>query len=446
MSLAAEQKATRTDHTDARAIRQYDRHVKEELGLMNRKGKNILILAVVVALTVCIGLLAINGLQIGKWRLKPVGEAISLGLDLRGGVYAVYKAKDPNQENLDSLIDGTISIMRTRLSDKGYTEATVTKQGNDRIRIEIPDVQDPNEVLDIIGTPAKLEFRTTDGTVVLTGDEVKSATAVTDAAGSQYKVQLVLNDSGKESFAKATSENIGKPISIYLDDDEISSPTVNSAITQGEAVIEGNFTLEYARELASLIQSGALPLDIEQDEVSAVSATLGVDVIDRAVTAGIIGVILVMLFMIAIYRLSGVMASLALAIYILIVFYCMALVPGIQLTLPGIAGIVLAIGMAVDANVIIFERIREELNSGRSIDSAIKRGFKNALSAIVDSNVTTIIASFVLMYFGTGSIKGFANTLLIGVVVSMFTAIVVTRLLLKCLAGIGVTNPKLYSR
>lgn len=413
---------------------------------MNRKGKNILILAVVVALTVCIGLLAINGLQIGKWRLKPVGEAISLGLDLRGGVYAVYKAKDPNQENLDSLIEGTISIMRTRLSDKGYTEATVTKQGNDRIRIEIPDVQDPNEVLDIIGTPAKLEFRTTDGTVVLTGDEVKSATAVTDAAGSQYKVQLVLNDSGKESFAKATSENIGKPISIYLDDDEISSPTVNSAITQGEAVIEGNFTLEYARELASLIQSGALPLDIEQDEVSAVSATLGVDVIERAVKAGIIGVILVMLFMMAIYRLSGVMASLALAIYMLIVFYCMALVPGIQLTLPGIAGIVLAIGMAVDANVIIFERIREELNSGRSIDSAIKRGFKNALSAIVDSNVTTIIASFVLMYFGTGSIKGFANTLLIGVVVSMFTAIVVTRLLLKCLAGIGVTNPKLYSR
>lgn len=446
MSLAAEQKATRTDHTDARAIRQYDRHVKEELGLMNRKGKNILILAVVVALTVCIGLLAINGLQIGKWRLKPVGEAISLGLDLRGGVYAVYKAKDPNQENLDSLIEGTISIMRTRLSDKGYTEATVTKQGNDRIRIEIPDVQDPNEVLDIIGTPAKLEFRTTDGTVVLTGDEVKSATAVTDAAGSQYKVQLVLNDSGKESFAKATFENIGKPISIYLDDDEISSPTVNSAITQGEAVIEGNFTLEYARELASLIQSGALPLDIEQDEVSAVSATLGVDVIERAVKAGIIGVILVMLFMMAIYRLSGVMASLALAIYMLIVFYCMALVPGIQLTLPGIAGIVLAIGMAVDANVIIFERIREELNSGRSIDSAIKRGFKNALSAIVDSNVTTIIASFVLMYFGTGSIKGFANTLLIGVVVSMFTAIVVTRLLLKCLAGIGVTNPKLYSR
>lgn len=446
MSLAAEQKATRADHTDARAIRQYDRHVKEELGLMNRKGKNILILAVVVALTVCIGLLAINGLQIGKWRLKPVGEAISLGLDLRGGVYAVYKAKDPNQENLDSLIEGTISIMRTRLSDKGYTEATVTKQGNDRIRIEIPDVQDPNEVLDIIGTPAKLEFRTTDGTVVLTGDEVKSATAVTDAAGSQYKVQLILNDSGKESFAKATSENIGKPISIYLDDDEISSPTVNSAITQGEAVIEGNFTLEYARELASLIQSGALPLDIEQDEVSAVSATLGVDVIDRAVTAGIIGVILVMLFMMAVYRLSGVMASLALTIYMLIVFYCMALVPGIQLTLPGIAGIVLAIGMAVDANVIIFERIREELKSGRSIDSAINRGFKNALSAIVDSNVTTIIASFVLMYFGTGSIKGFANTLLIGVVVSMFTAIVVTRLLLKCLAGIGVTNPKLYSR
>ncbi len=325
---------------------------------MNRKGKDILILAIVVALTVCVGLLAINGAQIGKWRLKPVGSAISLGLDLRGGVYAVYKAKDPNQADLDSLIEGTISIMRTRLSDKGYNEATVTKQGSDRIRIEIPDVQDPAVVLDIIGTPAKLEFRTSDGTVVLTGDDVKSATAVTDAAGSEYKVRLVLNDSGKEAFAKATSENIGKAISIYLDDNEISAPTVNDAITGGEAVIEGNFTLDYARELASLIQSGALPLDIEQDEVSAVSATLGVDVIDRAVLAGVIGVILVMLFMIAVYRLSGVMASLALAIYIIVVFYCMALVPGIQLTLPGIAGIVLAIGMAVDANVIIFERIR----------------------------------------------------------------------------------------
>ena len=414
---------------------------------MNRKGKNILILAVVVALTVCIGLLAVNGAQIGKWRLKPVGEAISLGLDLRGGVYAVYKAKDPNQEDLGTLIDGTISIMRTRLSDKGYNEATVTKQGDDRIRIEIPDVQDPAEVLNIIGTPARLEFRTSDGTVVITGDDVKSATAVTDAAGSEYKVRLVLNDSGKEAFAKATSENIGKPISIYLDDNEISSPTVNSAITGGEALIEGsNFTLEYARGLSSLIQSGALPLDIEQDEVSAVSATLGVDVIERAVTAGIIGVILVMLFMIAVYRVSGVVASLALSIYIIIVFYLMALVPGIQLTLPGIAGIVLAIGMAVDANVIIFERVREELKTGRGIDSAIKRGFKNALSAIIDSNVTTIIASFVLMYFGTGSIRGFANTLFIGVVVSMFTAIVVTRLLLKCMAGIGLTNPKLYSR
>ena len=413
---------------------------------MNRKGKNILILAVIVALTVCVGLLAINGAQVGKWRLKPVGEAISLGLDLRGGVYAVYKAKDPDQDNLDTLIEGTINIMRTRLSDKGYNEATVTKQGDDRIRIEIPDVQDPSAVLDIIGTPAHLEFRTSDGTVVLTGDDIKSATAVTDAAGSEYKVQLVLNDSGKEAFATATSENIGKTISIYLDDEVISSPTVNSAITGGEAVIEGDFTLDEARELASLIQSGALPLDIEQDEVSAVSATLGVDVIERAVTAGVIGVILVMLFMIAIYRLSGVLASLALSIYIIIVFYLMALVPGIQLTLPGIAGIVLAIGMAVDANVIIFERIREEIKNGRTMDSAIKRGYKNALSAIIDSNVTTIIASFVLMYFGTGSIRGFANTLFIGVVVSMFTAIVVTRVLLKCMVGAGVDNAKLYSR
>ena len=413
---------------------------------MSRKGRDAIILAVVLVLTLCIGLLAVFGIQFGKWRFKSVGNAITLGLDLRGGVYAVYKAKDPNQENLETLIDGTIRIMRDRLSDQGFNEATVTQQGNDRIRIEIPGVNNPDEVLNILGTPAKLEFRTNDGEVVISGDDVMSATPITDTAGTEFKVQLILNDSGKESFARATTDNIGKPISIYLDDEVISAPTVRQAITGGEATIEGNFTLEEARNLATLIQSGALPLDIEQDEVSSISATLGVDVIERAVRAGIIGVLLVMLFMICVYRMSGLAASLALTIYIIIVFYLLALVPGIQLTLPGIAGIVLAIGMAVDANVIIFERMREEIRGGRSVEAAIKRGYKNALSAIIDSNVTTIIAAIVLMYFGTGSIRGFAHTLLIGVLVSMVTALFVTRGILKLFVGLGVTNSRLYTR
>ena len=418
---------------------------------MNRKGKNILILAVVVALTVCIGLLAVNGAQIGKWRMKPVGEAISLGLDLRGGVYAVYKAKDPNQEDLGTLIDGTISIMRTRLSDKGYNEATVTKQGDDRIRIEIPDVQDPAEVLNIIGTPARLEFRTSDGTVVITGDDVKSATAVTDAAGSEYKVRLVLNDSGQEAFAKATEEFLGQSISIYLDDELISAPTVNQVITGGQGIITSSASesteesVEWANNLAMLIQSGALPLDIEEVETRAISATLGIEAIDGALLAGIVGLAIILIFMLVMYRLPGVAADMALLIYMLIVFYVMAII-GVQLTLQGVAGILLGIGMAVDANVVIFERFREELKDGRTPLNAVKFGFRNAGRAVLDSNVTTLIAAVVLMIFGTGTIKGFATTLLISVLASLFTAVVVTRWLLNLICRLDIRKRSAYTR
>lgn len=413
------------------------------------KVKSLVSLGVTLLLIVLVACLALNGLQVGKYIFEPVANAISLGLDLRGGVYAVYQAKDTSVEDFDSQLAGTISVLRNRLTAQGYTEATVTQQGSDRIRVEIPDVKDPSAILDIIGTPAKLEFVDPQGNVVIEGKDVKSAKlAQGGESGLSYMVAFELNDSGTEAFAKATAANIGQPIRILLDGEEISAPTVQSAITSGEGVItigDGN-QREEATRLALLIQSGALPLDIEQLEVSAVSATLGVEALDRALTAGIIGVALVMLFMIIMYRLPGVVADMALAIYILIIFYALALVPGVQLTLPGIAGILLGIGMAVDANVIIFERFREELKAERSLESSVKRGFKNALSAIIDSNVTTIIASLVLMYFGTGPIRGFAITLLISVIASMITAVFITRFLLTRVVRLGIQNKALYTR
>lgn len=411
------------------------------------KGKSLITLGVTALLILLISILALNGLQIGKYILQPVGEAISLGLDLRGGVYAVYVAKGEDQEDFDSLMNGTISVLRNRLTAKGFTESTVSRQGTNRIRVEIPDIKDPDEVLKIIGTPAHLEFRDPEGNVVITGGDIKMARAVKDdSIGSQAVVAFELNETGRQAFAEATARNIGKSISIVLDDQVISSPVVQSAISEGTGSITGMESDQAALDLAALIMSGALPLDIEQDEISAVSATLGVEALNTSITAGIIGFILVMIFMLVVYRLPGLVADMALCIYVLAVFYLVALVPGVQLTLPGIAGILLGIGMAVDANVIIFERFREELKAGRSLTDSVKRGFSNALSAVIDSNVTTIIAALVLMYFGTGSIKGFAITLLIGVITSLFTAVFVSRFLLRQVVNLGIDNKALYTR
>ena len=410
------------------------------------KVKSLVTLGVTLLLIVLIGLLAVNGMHVGKYIFKSVGDSVSLGLDLRGGIYAVYLG-DTSAEDFDTQMNATVTIMRTRLTNEGYTEATITRQGNDRIRIEIPDVSDPNEILNIVGTPAHLTFVDPDGNVVVEGSQIVEAYPAYDE-NSKPVVMFKMNDEATESFAKATSENIGKTISIQLDGENISTPTVQSAITEGSGMISGSSTIEEAQTLANLIMSGALPLSITLDSSSAVSATLGIDALSTSLTAGVIGLILVALFMIVLYRLPGVISVIALCIYTLIVMYAVCLVPGVQLTLPGIAGILLGIGMAVDGNVIIFERFREELKGGRSLEAAVNRGYKNALSSIIDSNVTTIIAGCVLLYFGTGSIKGFAMTLLIGVIASMISSVFVTRFLLKHLIrlGIGKNNLKLYSR
>lgn len=413
------------------------------------KAKNPRIRAVIslVAIVVVVAVCAYLGLfGFGKGTminyLKPWGDAISLGLDLRGGVYTVYQAEDNGDPDFDSKMESTVSILTSRLTRQGFTEATVTRQGSDRIRVEIPNVSDPNQILTIIGTPAQLYFVDEDGNNLMEGSMVKNAQAAQDQDGKPC-IAFELTDEGAKIFAEATAANLGKTISITLDGETISRATVNTVIAGGKGEITGNFTADEAKNLATLILSGALPLNLTQLEVSAISATLGVEALDRAIQAGVIGVILVMLFMLFRYRLCGLVADIALTIYIMIVVLLLALT-GAQLTLPGVAGIILGIGMAVDANVVIFERIREEVKVGRPIGSAVRKGFSNALSAIIDSNVTTIIAAVVLYAFGTGSVRGFALTLGIGVATSLFTAVFVTHKLLDIFADMGIKNQKLY--
>ena len=414
--------------------------------------KSLIKLVIVAVLIVVVAFLALHGLQIGKYRLYPVKDAISLGLDLRGGVSTEYVATDTTIENYDSLLEGTVSALRTRLTNAGFTEANVAIQGTDRILVEIPDVEDPEEVATIIGTPAHLEFRDPTGAVVVEGkDIVEAGVQYANDEKTLFGVGFRLDANGSKAFADATEKYLGQAISIYLDDELISAPTVQAVITGGNGIITGSAaessedSYNWAKNLAMLIQSGALPMDIAEVETRAISATLGIEAIDGAVIAGIVGLILVLLFMLIMYRLPGVAADMALLIYVLIVFYALA-ISGAQLTLQGIAGILLGIGMAVDANVVIFERFREELKAGRTPLNAVKFGFRNAGRAVMDSNVTTLIAAVVLLIFGTGTIKGFATTLLISVITSYFTAVLVTRGLLILICKLGVNNRKAYTR
>lgn len=417
-----------------------NKHAKAK-NLRARALVSLVAIVVVVAICAYLGLCGFGkGTMINY--LKPWGDAISLGLDLRGGVYTVYQAENNGDPDFDTKMESTVSILTSRLTRQGFTEATVTRQGSDRIRVEIPNVSDPNQILTIIGTPAQLYFVDESGNNLMEGGMVKNAQAAQDQDGKPC-IAFELTDEGAKIFAEATAANLGKTISITLDGETISRATVNTVIAGGKGEITGNFTADEAKNLATLILSGALPLNLTQLEVSAISATLGVEALDRAIQAGIIGVALVMLFMLFRYRLCGLVADIALTIYIMIVVLLLALT-GAQLTLPGVAGIILGIGMAVDANVVIFERIREEVKNGRPIGSAVRKGFSNALSAIIDSNVTTIIAAVVLYAFGTGSVRGFALTLGIGVATSLVTAVFVTHKLLDIFADLGIKNQKLY--
>ena len=301
---------------------------------------------------------------------------------------------------------------------------------------------DPGAVLDLIGSPAKLEFLDPEGNVFMDGSALKTASYTLDT-NSKPAFSLALTTEGAQLFGDMSAKSIGKAITIQLDGNALMSPTVNEAIYGGNILVTGSFTQEQAENYALQLQSGALPLDLRQDKLDTISATLGIDALGTSITAAIIGILLVMLVMLLRYRLCGVVADWALCIYIILLFLFIAIVPGIQLTLPGIAGIILGIGMAVDANVVIFERVKEEVKNGRPMIHAVRIGFKNAMSAVLDANVTTIIAAVVLMFYGTGSVQGFATTLLLGVITSMITAILVTRFLLTRAVRI-FSKPSLY--
>ena len=416
----------------------------------------IIALCVLLVVTIALGVIGVTGLSLPPRGLYKVQSwlpttnsdnwpaSLSLGLDLRGGMYVEYSGKAPegSTADFDSLREGTMSIIRARLTDKGYNEANVQRLGADGIRVEIPDVQD-DTVLDLIGAAAKMEFVNPEGEVFMTGDMVKSAVYAYSDKGNEIAFEL--NAEGAKIFADVTSANVGKNLIIRLDGEELVNATVQNAILDGHGVITGKYTQEEATSVAAKIQSGALPLELTQQKVDKVSATLGQDAVSSSVRAAMIGILLIMLLMIVRYRLNGLIASWALTIYTILLFMLIALFR-IQLTLPGLAGVVLGIGMAVDANVIIFERFNEEVRKGRSVKAAVRAGFKNAMSAILDANVTTLIAAIVLLFYGTGSIQGFAKTLLLGVVVSMFTAIIVTRFLMNRFVDAGATNTSLYTK
>lgn len=405
-----------------------------------KKNKGILSLVLTVVLIAFLGFTTVVGIG-GKH--SGAAKNIKLGLDLAGGVSITYQVKDKNPT--ESEMNDTIYKLQKRV-EQYSTEATVYQEGSDRINIEIPGVSNANEILDELGKPGSLEFQTEDGTTVITGTDVNTATARSGQnkmGNTEYSVELSLNEEGKEKFAKATEENIGKPIAIIYDGETISAPNVEEAIPNGTAHITGNFTFEEADNLAATIRIGGLKLELEELRSNVVGAQLGEQAISTSLKAGAIGLVLVFLFMILAYYLPGLASSLALIIYTELVMVILNAFE-VTLTLPGIAGIILSIGMAVDANVIIFARVKEEIALGKSVRNSLKTGFQKAMSAIVDGNVTTLIAAAVLWLKGSGTVKGFAQTLAIGIIVSMFTALVITRLIVFAFYAIGLRDEKLY--
>ena len=407
-----------------------------------KKSKAAVILAVILAAFV--GLAYYASIILSS---TGIGEdmSIPLGLDLSGGVSITYQVVDENPSAED--MSDTIYKLQKRV-DSYSTEASVYQVGDDRITVEIPGVQDANQILEDLGNPGSLEFQMPDGTVFMTGDMVEDAqgATATDRYGNkQYIVSLKLTDEGAKIFGEVTSENIGKNLPMVYDGETISYPQVQSAMTGGEAQITGMSSFEEADNLATQIRIGSLSLQLSELESSVVGAQLGSQAIASSLKAGAIGLAIVMVFMIVMYAVPGIAASLALAIYTTLVIATLYLFD-ITLTLPGIAGIILGIGMAVDANVIVFARIREEIATGKSVQTSMKIGFQKAMSAILDGNITTLIASVVLMALGSGTVKGFAYTLMIGIILSLFTAMVVTRYILYSLYALGLKSEKLYGR
>jgi preprotein translocase subunit SecD len=371
----------------------------------------------------------------------PLKEKINLGLDLQGGSQIILECVDtPNAPVDNDAVNRALEIIRNRIDQLGVSEPVIQRQGERRILVQLPGVEDSDTAAEIIGKTALLEFKNEKGETQLTGANLINAKASFD----QFNRSVVLiefDKIGAKEFGEATKNNVGKILSISLDGKEITRPRVEQAILDGKAEITGNFTVDSAKQLALLLRSGALPVKMEILENRLVGPSLGRDSIAKGIKAGIAGLILTLIFMIIYYKGFGLVADFALVVCMLLIIGALA---GLKatLTFPGIAGIILTIGMAVDANILIFERIKEELRLGKTFRASLDAGFYKAWSSILDSNLTTLVGAFALFYFGSGPIKGFAVTLSIGILASMFTAIVVTKIILELIINKFKFSPK----
>ena len=428
------------------------------------KAKNVISFLLVMVLILAIAYISAFDVKIGNIEVPSTFDkekGIKQGLDLVGGSIIVFEpdVKDLSKVTSDEM-GAAESIIRARLDAAGYSEATISRQGDTGIRVEIPNIDDPQEAVKMIGATAKLEFLDADKNVIMDGSKKYVSGAVSkygqlsEGGSNEYYVQLSFSKEGQKVFKEATEKAVAATsenknyISIALDGEVQMSPSVKEVIDSDSCVITGGYTAEAAESVANLISSGQLPFSLKDAELRSVGPTLGSKALSTSLKAALIGVILVMIFMLLVYRLPGLVADISLIAYISLVTLIMA---GffvtkfrVTLTLPGIAGVILSIGMAVDANVVIFERIKDELRAGKSVGAAVNAGFNRAVTAVIDSNVTTIIAAVVLYIFGTGTVKNFAVTLFIGIVISMLTAVTLTKFLLKQIVGFGIKNPVLY--
>ncbi len=375
--------------------------------------------------------LAISIAILGAFALyaKPLALGIKQGLDLQGGTHVVLKLSDTEHNKVNQETVGQVyAILEKRINELGLTEPIIQQEGTDRIIVELPGINDPDKAIALIGKTAQLEFRDVADKVLLTGAELKNSSASLNGQGKAV-VHLEFTDEGAKKFADATRKNLGKQIGIYLDGEKLTDPVVQSVIEGGKAEITGQRDLKDAQNIALLLRSGALPVKVEVLEIRTIGPTLGEDSKVKSERAFAMGIAAVFVFLLVMYRIPGLIANIALVLYVLMTLGVLILLNA-TLTLPGIAGIILSIGMAVDANVLIFERFKEELKAGKTLRAAMELGFSRAFNTIVDSNMTSFVVAIVLFYFGSGPVKGFAVTLAIGNVLSMFTAVTVTRYLL----------------
>ncbi|MDD4599804.1 Protein translocase subunit SecDF [bioreactor metagenome] len=376
--------------------------------------------------------------------ILPLATSIKQGLDLQGGTHVVLEAVDTPEAKVDEdAVQRVVKIIERRVNELGLTEPIIQRQGDRRIIVELPGVKDPEKAIDMLGKTALLEFQDESGATVLTGKDLKDAKAQIDPS-KRNLVSLEFSDEGAKLFADLTAKNVGKHIAILLDKQVLTSPVVEEAIPSGKAVITGNRSIEEAQQLAILLRSGSLPVKVDVLETRTVGPTLGQDSKEKSQFAFTVGTAAIVIFMLLFYRLSGLVANISLLLYVLMVLLALKMLNA-TLTLPGIAGIILSIGMAVDANVLIFERFKEEYRAGKTLRAAMDAGFNRAFTTILDSNLTTLIAAGVLFFLGTGPIKGFAITLGIGILLSMFTALTITRHMLKLLMNANVIkNGKVF--